>query len=406
MIRPPTTTELFGLALVVTGSLLGASSCRTPTQTTIEIVSEVAHRSDMAVSVQLGGVDDVESATPRVVTRGSWAADGTVGTLVAVPSDGEDEAFAVRVVLAVGRDPATCTALDATGCVVVRRTARFVAHESSRLRIVLRPACLGTFCDARSSCARDGACGSLESDQEAGDGGVDAAPVVGSDPYAVTVLADRPRHFYRFDEPAGARVAKDAMGRADGTYEGGVTLGVTGALGTSSNAGAYFDGVDGSVLVPGLADLPGASTFEAWVRSDTSAVVEPTILERLDRVGGEAFGYRLSKPPETLAAFVVFRGVDTTSAFAPPQRFAGYSHVVAVTSGGAIDLYVNGISSGHATFADRPPAPVLAPFVIGKSRTGGGAWRGTIDEVAVYDYPLSVEQMARHRLAAGEQTSP
>jgi len=406
VIRQPK-AERLALALVVLGTTFAASSCRTPTQATIEIVSELAYRPDMAVAVQLGTLAEVESAPARVVTRGPFDADGTVGTVVALPSDADDGEFVVRVVLGVGRDPATCIAADAKGCVVVRRTARFSAHESSRLRVVLRPTCLGTFCDAQTSCARDGACGSLESDQEVGDGGlgIDASLEGGGDPYAVAVLADRPRHFYRFDEPVGATVAKDAMGRADGTYQGAVRLGVTGALGTSENAGAYFDGRDASVVIPKLEDLPGASTFELWARDDGDAS-DPTAFERLDRVGGESFGYRLSRPPESEAAFAVFRGDLVQTAAAPRLRFAGYTYVVAVTAFGEITLYVDGAPAKRTTFKDGPPAPVLAPFVVGKSATGRSAWRGTIDELAVYDYPLTPQQIQTHRLAAGTRKSP
>ncbi|HSO32217.1 MAG TPA: LamG domain-containing protein [Labilithrix sp.] len=409
MIRQPARTEALLVTLALGAAVAGASSCRTPTQTTIEVVSELAYRSDMAVAIQLGSEDDVETAPPRVVTRGAWAGDGTVGTVVAVPDEDEAGILAIRVVLAVGRDPASCSAADAQGCVVVRRTSRFSPHESSHLRIVLRPSCLGIFCDARTSCARDGACGSLASDQEAGDAGADGGATTadaGADPYAAAVLADRPRHYYRFDEPPGSRVARDATGRADGTYEGAVTLGVTGALGTSTASAAYFDGREASVVMPKVQDLPGAASFEAWVRSDGPADGEPTIFERLDRVGSDSFGYRFSRPPETLAAFAVFRGGSAASASARAIRFAGYNHVVAVTRAGEIDVYVDGAPAARALFTDGPPAPVLAPFVVGQSRTGGGPWRGAIDELAIYDYPLTLEQMNHHRQAAGEPRSP
>jgi Concanavalin A-like lectin/glucanases superfamily len=408
VIRRATTVKALAFVLGTAGVAASAGACRAPTQATIEIASELAYRSDMAVSVQLGTIDDVETAPPRVVTRGAWSPDGTVGTVVAVPSGDEEGVFAVRVVLAIGREPASCTATDAKGCVIVRRTGRFTPHEPSRMRVVLRPSCLGAFCDAKTSCARDGVCGALDSDQEAGDGGPggDAAPTPGGDPYAIAVLADRPRHFYRFDEPVGALVAKDATGRADGMVQGGVTLGVTGALGTSANTGAYFDGREASIVMPKLDDLPGASSFEVWVRDDGSDTGEPTVFERLDRVGTDSFGYRFSKPPETLAAFAIFRGAVTTSASARAIRFAGYSHVVAVTMSGAITIYVDGAPKGQAAFADGPPPAVLAPFVVGKSVTGGGPWRGAIDELAIYDYPLSVEQIKQHRVAAGEKPTP
>jgi hypothetical protein len=375
-----------------------APGCRTPTEITIDIVADVAHRPDMAVSVQLDSAERIEESPPRLVTTRPWTAGTSIGTVVAIPSGARDD-VAVRVVLATGRDPSACSAHDASGCILVRRRLRFTRGESTRARIVLRPACMGVFCDAASSCSVDGTCGSLDSD-EGGDGGAPDEDAAGTDPYSAAVIADRPRHYYRLDEPEGATAATDAMGRADGTYEGGVKLGVTGALATSENPGAFFDGAGAAVIIPRAEDLPGAFTVEAWVRSDAIPSAPATIVERLDLLGVESYGYRLTRPPDAIAAFEVFRGTATARAAVQSLRFAGYLHVAAVTRGGSIEVYVDGAKTS-APLPDAPVSTVVGPLSIGGSRSGALSFRGAIDEVAIYDYPLEPAQIARHIEAAG-----
>lgn len=377
-----------------------APGCRTPTETTIDIVADVSHRPDMTVSVQLDDPDRVESSPPRVVTTRPWTAGASIGSVVAVPSGGRED-FAVRVVLATGRDPSQCTATDAKGCIVVRRRLRFTRGESTRATVVLRGACMGVFCDASSSCSVDGTCGSLDSDEGTSDGGAVVEDAAASDPYSAAVIADRPRHYYRLDEPEAATTAKDAMGRADGTYEGGVKLGVTGALSTSTNPGAFFDGARAGVVIPRAEDLPGAFTVEAWIRSDGAASTPVTIIERVDVLGASSFGYRVTRPPDGIAAFEVFRGAASARAAVAVFRFAGYIHVAAVTRGETIEVYVNGETKTSAALPDAPVSAVLAPLSIGASLTGASAFRGAIDEVAIYDYPLELAQLKRHIEAAG-----
>lgn len=385
-----------GLAAIALALSLAPAACRTPTEITVEIAAELAHRSDMAVAVQIDTTARVESAPPRVVTREAWAAGATIGTVVVVPG-GDDDEVVVRVVLATARDPSACTASDATGCVVVRRRLRFTRGESTRARVVLRPSCLAVFCDASTSCAADGRCGSLDSDAATGDAGDAPLPTIDAgDPYVTAVLEDRPRHYYRLDEPPGATVARDLMGRADGTYGAGVKLGVTGALKASVDPGAFFDGSSAGVTIPRAEDLPGAFSIEAWARADTGDGPRPTIVERVDQVGSEAFGYRVSKPPGSSATFEVFRGATAFVANAQANRFAGYSHLVAVARGGELVLWLDGREAATTPLGDTKASAVLGPLVVGASRAGASAFRGAIDEVAIYDYPLDAAQVKKH----------
>lgn len=392
-------------ALVIGALAAGAgsagSACKTPTEVTLAIETDVAHRADMSVAVQLGALDDIETAPPRVVTRSGWDASGSVGTVVVVPR-GDGASVVARVVLATGRDPSLCTATDATGCIVARRRIRFTPGEATRLRLPLRAACLGAFCDGTSSCAADGTCGSLEDDVGSGSDDGGAAPIVvdGGDPYVNAVLEDRPRHYYRLGEPLDSTVAHDTTGRANGTFDR-VKLGVTGALRTSTDTAAFFDGAS-SVTVPGVEDLPGAYSIEVWARSDATDATDSTILARVDEIGGATFGYRMSKPPATTASFEVYRGEQTFAANARATKFAGFSHLVAVVRGEALEIWRDGTQDASTKLtAASSSSAVVGPFVIGRSRDRGGAFKGAIDEVAVYDYPLDRVQILRHYAAAG-----
>lgn len=378
-------------------ALLPIASCQTPTEMSIELRSDVGYREDMSIAVAVDVPEHVEGASPRVVVHDAWVAGGSLGNIVAVPSSDRDD-LAVRVVLATGREPSTCTAEDATGCVVVRRRLKFSRGESTSAQIVIRPACLGVYCDEMSSCAVDGKCGALTTDEATG-ASVPDGVVEDADPYAAVVLADRPRHYYRLDEPKGATVARDRMGRADGVIDTAhVQLGATGALERSKSTGAFFDG-SGAIVVANAESSNGASTIEAWIRSDSTGDTERTVVERVDLVGSSPYGFRLAKPGGKGASFSVFRGERSFEVTAPAMRnFAGYSHVVAVTRGTSIEIYLDADKADPATL-DVTATVLIGPLVIGGSRVGSASFIGAIDEVALYDYPLTAEQIARHYAA-------
>lgn len=159
------------------------------------------------------------------------------------------------------------------------------------------------------------------------------------------------------------------------------------------------------MTIPKVEDLRGAFSIEAWARADTGDEPRPTIVERVDSVGSALFGYRMSKPPGTQVAFEVFRGGATFSADARANRFAGYSHFVAVSKGsGGIELWLDGTRADLVEPSDGPPSSaVVGPLVIGGSRAGANAFTGAIDEVAIYDYPLDEEQIKRHYAVAEQK---
>lgn len=387
----------------------GESACRAPTQVTIEIVGEVPYREGMSVAVQLAEPGAAESAPARVVTKSAWKLGESIGTVVVGPGERASREVDVRIALGIDRDPLTCTATDARGCLIYRRRVSFVEGEPISVRAVLRSTCVGIYCDAETSCRADKTCGPLDSEDAPGAPSGTSVPVetTSLDPYAKLVVADRPRHYYRFDEPPGSTVAKDTMGRADGVYSSTVRLGATGALTSSQGTAAYFDGVSASMDVPGVDDFPGAMTLEAWVRSDSPSDTAPVLVERIDKTPtASLFGYRLSTPAEIGVAFDLFRGGTPIRDREKSPLSDGFNttYVVAIAQGGKTKVYVNARLLREETFVDQPPPPLVSPLRVGGA--SAGHFRGTIDELALYDYPLPPEVIAAHYAADRVPVNP
>jgi hypothetical protein len=106
------------------------------------------------------------------------------------------------------------------------------------------------------------------------------------------------------------------------------------------------------------------------------------------------------------AAAALAVSVLSVAAFAPAtmgqakSRPAGI-HVVGTFDGSVVRIYVDGRPEGRASTQLRAkPGPV--PVEIG-SFYGGERWNGTIDEVALYDRPLSPDAIRRHhQIGTGE----
>src|SRR5579883_810835 len=87
--------------------------------------------------------------------------------------------------------------------------------------------------------------------------------------YFQVVAADSPQAYWRLDEPAGSTTAHDATGNHDdGTYVGGVTLAVQGAIANDQDTAASFDGATAWVDCKNIFQFAGktAFTLEAWVK--------------------------------------------------------------------------------------------------------------------------------------------
>jgi hypothetical protein len=227
--------------------------------------------------------------------------------------------------------------------------------------------------------------------------------------YAAQVMADRPVSYWRLGETGGGAAA-DSAGSNAGSIQGGVTLGLPGALTGDGNTAMGFDGSSGYVGVPDNAslDIPGDLSVEAWARPAALNGTTGTVLHKgLSDAQDTTWQYRLSLTSGNRWKAAVFSGPTSYSVTASnlvpsPTR---WDHLLLVHSGTSLIFYVNGAAVGSvaANAALNTGAGLLA-----LGRTGASAqfyFNGAIDEVAVYNTALSAARAAAH-YSAGVTAPP
>lgn len=226
--------------------------------------------------------------------------------------------------------------------------------------------------------------------------------------YAGTVLADGPLLYWRLDEASGTAVA-DLSGQGNpGVASGSYTRGATGALASEPGNAAITLTAGQVVETNPTSGLAARFTVEAWVRT-TSAN------------GGLVVGLNSGSGPAASDDRVLYVGTDGKARFGVgggPARSVAVSTAV-VTDGkwhhlvGTVDgngagvgndtatLYVDGGVQGTASKASA--ALSSGSWRIGTSALTGwpsappsGALTGSIDEVAVFNTPLSSTRVKAH----------
>src|SRR5262249_39423757 len=203
----------------------------------------------------------------------------------------------------------------------------------------------------------------------------------------------------------------DAMGRHDGTYNGTVSLGSTGAITGDSGTAASFDGAGyGSVpFFPALGST--AFTLECWARTGDLAHNLCAVSSHYSTKG--CYFQSASQVEGQWEAGVGAGGADYFVASTTPSatmQSNGWVHLV-MTFDSLLRFYIDGQWDRTAYFNfDRNGA---GPFIIG-GRGGSSSvaadlfWKGDIDEVAYYTNALSPAQIQAHYAAGryGTNTAP
>ncbi|ETX04450.1 LamG domain-containing protein [Candidatus Entotheonella palauensis] len=224
-----------------------------------------------------------------------------------------------------------------------------------------------------------------------------AQPVSPDAGYAHTVLADHPIAYWRFNETSGTSI-QDHTGKGhDGTLHGGVTLGQPGIV--ADGLAASFDGETGYIEVTDSIWGGGREvTIEAWVNvsqtsGDFEAIVSAVGLEFVHlqlHTGGNISVY--TDTGYSLLPIVAQTPLDV------------WRHIALVASPSLVCLYVDGVEVGSSTtaFATIHSTTTLR---IGNGYGGERFFHGRIDEVAIYDYALSIERIQAHIAASKANTA-
>lgn len=215
----------------------------------------------------------------------------------------------------------------------------------------------------------------------------------GGSAYADVVLADHPVAYFRFED-ASSPLVNAIDSTLPATPDGGVTLGVPGAVGH----GIAFDGQAGSAVIGDDFDFTGdvAMSIEVWAECDDPLRFQHMIQKR---TAVEPFdGYSLTIDGQGLINFTRIENGDFRHVkFAMPT---GFVHIVGTFDGAVSRLFVNGEQvdvndmAGAATLGD-----TLVPLRIGGNATGS-TFSGTLDELAIYASALTPDRIKAHFQAA------
>jgi len=252
-----------------------------------------------------------------------------------------------------------------------------------------------------------------------------------TDSYAQVVLADNPVAYWRLDEPLFAPVANDYVGGHNADYNS-VTNDLPGfsaavadsAAGFGMNAITNYSCATEELYNPPRIDFSGqganaAFSIEAWVQA---AATQPNVGAGFVTLGYGSGGEQFCLDNGNGGLFRFF--IRTAGNAAAPNANTGvtarpdglWHHLVGVCNetNGTMALYVDGVLQGTGTVTPGSGllAPTALPVAIGsRSRNqADGQYtqqplNTTLDEVALYNYPLSAAQVAAHYAAAHEPPS-
>ena len=238
-----------------------------------------------------------------------------------------------------------------------------------------------------------------------------AAPPATSptDAYGRSVVTDQPLSFWRLDETSGSTAADSSDNGLDATYVGTVTQGAAGALNGFGRA-ATFDGASGGVVSTAGQSGPSRYATELWFSTSTTRGGKLIGFGDAQTGNSSSYDKQVYLTNDGRLIFGVYNGGFDTITSAPHQNDGSWHHVVAMQGPAGMALYLD---------------DVLVGTNGATSNQGyGGYWRvggdnlafwpdqpdsnyldGTIDEVAIYDGPLSAAQVDSHYLASG-RTGP
>lgn len=233
-------------------------------------------------------------------------------------------------------------------------------------------------------------------------------------PYKQTVLSDQQDEQYRYYWRLGSASATDLSMATALSFYGGYRF-LSGAVSGDSDGSLYLDGNTGYAQAPPDAYFSGGPfTVEA--------IVKPGAVESGARVidfgngaGVDNIVLSVSQGTTGKPYFQADSGSSSIFSITAPTALpvGKWSHLVGTWDGVTARLYVNGLLVAEAvgaldsSGANLQPAPVTRNnCYIGKSNWGSDAlYYGQIDELAIYNAALNVNQVIEHyRAISGNWT--
>jgi hypothetical protein len=192
--------------------------------------------------------------------------------------------------------------------------------------------------------------------------------------------------YWRLGEASGT-TAVDQTGAHDGTYVGGYTLGVPGALSGDTNTAAGFNGTTGYMRLPAV----GSSsdwTIEGWTDLADSAAENNTLF------GGFGGPRLLVRPTGFYADDDTDEAADGEMQGSSPANVGTWVYWALVRDGSTLSVYRDGVLLDTSSLGDEGPTPLIGD--IGSTSGLSYFMDGDIDEVAIYGAALPIATLLEH----------
>ena len=213
---------------------------------------------------------------------------------------------------------------------------------------------------------------------------------------------------WRLGEPEGTSFADDVADQSQqitsGTWFGDPGLRDPGAIANDADTAVSFDGVDDYGSIPRT--VADDFSIEFWFRSTQGIGSDDRWSDGAGLVDGSVDGnaddFGISLKSDGVVATGTGNGPDSAADTVLDSAHGGFNdgrwHHVVVTRiklFGDLVLYVDGVEEGHVSASTRS-LDASADFTLGRIRSGGNYFRGSIDELAIYSTVLSADQVAAH----------
>ena len=216
-----------------------------------------------------------------------------------------------------------------------------------------------------------------------------------------------PRYWWKMDEVSWANdCSTDSVFDSSGNTKHGdacpsSTGPVGGATGKYNNAGS-FDGSNDYVQVSSPSLPTGDFSYAAWFNMTDNANDDRTILMASDGSAGSEIIIRVVAGVNPTNPNKIEFGADGTSAFSTKAIQTGqWYHIAFTRSGGTMSIYINGVldptSGSDSTALNFSTCQLFIGLDVDTSGCAGALsdyFYGTIDDIRVYEYALTSQQIS------------
>ena len=225
--------------------------------------------------------------------------------------------------------------------------------------------------------------------------------------YRDVIMADNPIMYWRLGEHTGSLAYDESIMHRDAIYVGNPALGLPGAILEDGNTAAGFNGHNQYVVWNPTVRVSGTFTVEAWVKERKLYSLQ-TFFNTCSTPANYSFDLKFElftlNYVHKQAHFDIGDGSRwlATSRLPFDLKATVWYHVAAVVTPTGASYYVDGVEIGSASYTGTPLLCDFAHKVEIGANTASG-WiinqvQSVIDEVAIYDYALSADQIAVHHL--------